>query len=143
MTSMIIESSVPPEFRDPFLKAVVVAFRRRRKAIKYHGHLEFSYDPTDTFEWLTINYWTASHPSLILQLSEGGWTDFFARSQRGADRGKVLIRIEGLRIVSNAALIVSTFEWTMSKARNENQDDLSLWKEIEEKWRKLSIRIAK
>ena len=143
MTSMIIESSVPPEFRDPFLKAVVVAFRRRRKAIKYQGNLEFSYDPTDTFEWLTINYWISSHPSLILRLSEGGGIDFFARSQRGADRGKVLIRIEGLRIVSNAALIVSTFEWTMSKARNESQADLSLWKEIEENWRKLSIRIAK
>jgi hypothetical protein len=73
MTSMIIESSVLPEFRDPFLKAVVVAFRRRSKAIKYHGHLGFSYDPKDTFEWLTINYWTSSHPSLTLQLSEGGW----------------------------------------------------------------------
>jgi hypothetical protein len=140
---MITKSSVPPEFRDPFLKAVVVAFRRRRKAIKYHGNLELSYDPTDTFEWLTINYWASNHPSLILQFIEGGWINFFARSQRGADRGKVLIRIEDLRIVNNAALIISTFEWTISKTYNECQDDLSLWKEIEEHWRKLSLRIAK
>ena len=140
---MINKSNVPPEFRDPFLKAVVAAFRRRRKAIKYHGNLELSYDPTDTFEWLTINYWTSNYPSLILQLIEGGWINFFARSQRGADRGKVLIRMEDLRIVNNAALIISTFEWTISKTYNENQDDLGLWKEIEEHWRELSLRIAK
>ena len=140
---MIKKSSVPLEFRDPFLKAVATAFRRRRKAIKYHGNVELSYDPTDTFEWLTINYWASNYPSLILQLIEGGRVNFFARSQRGADRGKVLIRIEDLRIVNNAALIISTFEWTITKTYNENQADLSLWKEIEEHWRKLSLRIAK
>ena len=104
---MIRQSSVPPEFRDPFLKAVAAAFRRRRKAIKYHGNVELSYDPTDTFEWLTINYWASNYPSLILQLIEGGWINFFARSQRGADRGKVLIRIEDLRIVNNAAHVTA------------------------------------
>lgn len=143
MTTLINKSSVLPEFRDPFLKAVIVALSRRRKAIKYHGNLELSYDPTDTFEWLTINYWTSNYPSLILELNEGGRINFFARSQRGADRGKVLIRIEDLRVVSNASLIVSTFEWTISETKYENQYDLNLWKEIEEHWRKLSIRIAK
>jgi hypothetical protein len=143
MTSMIINSSVPPEFRDPFLKAVAVAFRRRGKAIKYQGNLEFSYDPTGTFEWLTVIYWSFNQPSLNLQLSEGGWINFSVRSQRNANRGKVLIRLEDLRIVSNAALIVSTFEWTISKTYYDDQVDLSGWKEIEERWRKLSIRIAK
>src|SRR5688572_27098063 len=132
MSAMINESNDPPEFKDSFLKGMAVAFQRRRKAIKYRGNLKFSYDPTDSFEWLTIIFSAFNNPVLILELTEGRWISFYVRSNKNADRGKVLLRIEDLRVVNNAALIVSTFEWTIGSSRTDNQEDWSLWKEIEE-----------
>lgn len=140
---MIIESNDPPNLKDSFLKGIGAAFRRRRKAISYQGNLKFSYDPTDSFERLTISFLSFNDPTLILELAQGGWMSFFVRSNKRADRGKVLVRIEDLRVVHNAALIVSTFEWTISHSRIDDNDDLSLWQEIEERWKKLSMKIVK
>jgi hypothetical protein len=46
---MIVQSRTPTEYRDTFLKNAAQAFRKRRKAINFHGNLEFSYDFEDSF----------------------------------------------------------------------------------------------
>jgi hypothetical protein len=104
---MIVKSRTPPEYRDTFLKNAAQALLKRRKAINFHGNLEFSYDFEDSFEWITVCYSSFNYPSLILQLVEGGKISFFVRSNRRMDRGRVLLKIENLRVVKSEPLLSS------------------------------------
>jgi hypothetical protein len=59
------------------------------------------------------------------------------------DRGRVLLIIENLRVVNNASLLVSTFEWTIDKTQTTAINNPDLWKEIRERWEELAMRVVK
>ena len=140
---MIAKSRTPPEFGDTFLKNAAQAFRKRTKAINFHGNLEFSYDFEDSFQWITVCYSSFNYPSLILQLVGGGKISFFVRSNRKMDRGRVLLTIDNLRVVKNASLLVSTFEWTIDKTQTSDINNPDLWEEIRKRWEELAMRVVK
>ena len=138
---MIVRAKEPPEYTDQFLKKCSDSFKRRGKALRYRGRITFSYDPQDSFEWLTILYRASNSPAIMLQLVEGGKVSLYLRSTGSRDRGKVLLRLEGMRTVINPDVMLSVFEWTLGVAYMLKGNNCDALKEIEEKWQGLGLKL--
>jgi hypothetical protein len=139
-------SDLCPHFRDIFLDRACRAFEKRRKAISYHGRLSFDSDPSSSAEWATLVYSSFNHPSLILELTEGHRGNFYIRSNQPKSRGKVLFRLEDLRLLDTPSRLVETFEWTISRSRRIEEDAESapiVLDSILQRWKSLAVRIVK
>jgi hypothetical protein len=135
-----------PKFKDMFLDRACRAFERRRRAISHHGKFSIDSDPNSNTEWLTLVYSSFNHPSLILELTEGNKANFYIRSNQPKSRGKVLLRLEDLRLVDNPSRLVEIFEWTISGSRRLEDDTGSctaVRDSILQRWLRLSVRIVK
>ena len=128
------------EFGDSLIRQVVHEFVSRVKAIRFHGRLEFSYDPEDSFEWLAVTFESShNHPRVLLQLVQGSTAHVIVTSRRNRDRGKRLLRLEQMRLGPNAADIVEAFERMVKAARIWSQDSPDTWSEIRGVWEGLSF----
>lgn len=133
---MITRSKRPPECSDPFLKSCAEAFRRRGKAIRYRGALEFTYALNEAQEWFTAVWWFASYPTVKLQLVEGGEIGLWLISRRAKDRGRVILRLEGMRALPNDEAIVAAFECIISDSRGEDSERME---DIKRSWSEVTI----
>ena len=105
-----------PDFKNPFLDGICRAFDRRRKPIAYHGTLEFDASPEGELEWIEIRYSSFNRPVLILQIDEEHRVCFYLRSNEAHNRGKVLFRLEDVRLVDNPSVVVECFEATIAES---------------------------
>lgn len=99
-----------PRFNDAFQQALADAFGRRRKAIAKQGKFVFEEAPVAGSSVLVARISVYSRRSLILEVSTENRGAVYVRSTAGRDRGKVLFRREGVRLVGNAHAIVDAFE---------------------------------
>jgi hypothetical protein len=136
-----------PSFRDRFLEGVARAVERRRKAISYHGGLTVTSGFEEGVEWLTLVRSSFDEPVLVVELFAGNRGYVCLRNNRPRRRGKVLVRLEGLRLVDNAKRFVTVFEWTAAAASRLEEGDPAIEATIGEKiagrWHGLSVRAVR
>ena len=128
-----------PEFKNPFLDGICRACDRRRKAIAYHGTLEFDASPDGEPEWIEIRYSSFNDPVLILQIDDEHRMCFYLRSNETRNRGKVLFRLEDVRLVDNPSLVVETFENVRLQSHFFGDDDAE--SRIRAEWDKVTLQV--
>ena len=129
-----------PGFASPFLQDAYEALLRRRKAINHHGTIELFTDPDDSFERLALCYGFANDPTLEIQISEDNRLSIFVRGNKRKQDGKVLLRLQDLRIGGAGQRIVGLVEDTIAIMRQlEGEEAPAVKEEIEEKWRTACI----
>jgi hypothetical protein len=129
-------------FTDPFLNRAARAFERRRKAIAYQGELQIEAEG----EQLMVALSSFTHPVLRLVVSERSSVSLYLKSNRPRIRGKLLLRLEGLRPIGDPARLVEAFEWTIHASRqHEGEGGLSpdASRMIAQRWQELVIRLVK
>lgn len=140
-----MRTSTPPwpTYDDVFLQRVAQGFQRRRKAIS-HRCSALGYD-TEVLDdgrhayW----FWTESFPRRItLQVVEGNRGHLFVQSTRAANRGKLLLRIDDMRLLDQPRKIVTAYESTMSEAHHTRTDFEAACQRITSEWRKLSLELV-
>ncbi len=65
-------------------------------------------------EWMTLSLEVPTRRVVVLQLGERNWSNVYIRSNASADRGKILARLEDLRLLDTGDAIVHSFEATVS-----------------------------
>jgi hypothetical protein len=131
----------------PFLDGIAREFVRRRKAIRRGGELYIELlpqEPDDAERCLAVRFVPrGTQPALIVEALERNRLNLYLRRTWSARRGKMLLRIEDLRVVDNPRRIVEAFEWTLAATyRSDPLDgfDETVVPEIEERWRLLALR---
>lgn len=132
-----------PGFKSSFLQDAYKAILKRRKAINHFGvgSIELLTDPDDSREWLSLCY--NADPALEVEFIEDNRLNIFVRRNRRKQDGKVLLRLDDLRIVRAASRIVELIEytiWTMDELEGEETGEVK--EKIEEKWRSACIGVA-
>ena len=125
----------PSLFKDRFLDEATHAFLRRRKAIRNRaGELHIEPSPPDM---LVVRFVPgAPRACLIVELFERNWLRVYVRSGLKHNRGKVVFRLQDVRIVGNVKRLVETFEWMLSELRDE---DVRLDTSVADRWRQLVL----
>ena len=129
-------------FRSPFLQAMEQQFNRRAKPLRNRGSLSIDGEQRDDGEsWLEVVLVTTSRFSVCIVLKEQNRANLFIRSARAANRGRVLLRVEDLRVSSNGAAIVAAFEETVALAHDlDSAPDAAA--RIEALWNSMHFRIS-
>jgi hypothetical protein len=123
-----------PRFGDRFLDGVAAAFRRRRRALAYRASPgELRIEPgAEGFQV------TSTHGARQL----GAWfspvnrASVYVRSLRVRDRGRVLLRLEELRVVNQPRRIVEAYEQTIDQL-----DAADLEAEVGALWRAVALQL--
>jgi hypothetical protein len=136
-----------PSFNDRFLERVARAFERRRRAIAYqNGTFEAESILEQRSEVLVVSTVRGAPKSdLILELGAKNHLSLWLRSNLKPRRGKVVLRVEKLRVISNAKRIVETYEWTLAESYrldDPNSDNESICARIVERWQTLAIKVV-
>ena len=133
---MITRSKHPPECKDSFLKECAARFRRRGKAIRYHGELEFIFPLGEEDEWLVAVWGSPAWPEVRLELLPGNFLNLYVTSTFQKDHGRVIMCVEGLKVWPNAKLIVSAFETTIRGNLTDEEDHAEC---VQRAWREVAI----
>ena len=91
-------------------------------------------------EWLTLTHRLTSRRTVVLQLSEKNWASLYVRSTHAWDRGRILLRLEGMRLVDRPEPIVAAYEKTLLDASWSEPSLLRT--RIEPHWIPLQFRIV-
>ena len=137
-----MESSRDEYFEDHFLRSIDREFGKRRKALSTRGKFEVD---RSTFaqdgEWVRFIHRGASRPFLVVEFLEGGTANIYVRSPSKPNKGKVLFRLEGLRLWENAKAILDAFEATLNCLQGASSIQLERESAaIRELWQGLSPR---
>ena len=91
-------------------------------------------------EWLTLRLQVASRRVVVLQLGERNWSNLYIRSNASADRGKILARLEDMRLLDKGDAIVRSFEATVSAVAGAGAD----WTagDIDAIWRPVRLAVT-
>jgi len=139
-------AAVFPTFRDRLLENVARQFEKRRKAINHKGGtlVVEANGGSDAVEHLVVRFEMLSpRPVLIVELSEKHFMSLFVLSGWSGKRGKVLVRLDAVRVLDRAAEIVSTFESTIASVWNFDQPDSHdevVAQSVLDRWQELLIR---
>ena len=130
-----------PRFADPFMTQVANGFAKRRKSLRNRGTFR-AYGPTDDdpMEWLTLTHELTSRRVVVLQLAEKNRASLYVRSTKGENRGKVLLRIEDMRLMNKPSAIVAAYEKTLSEAGHSEAAELRA--AIERHWKPIWIQVV-
>jgi len=90
-------------------------------------------------EWIEIRYSSFNDPALILQTDEEHRMCFYLRSNDARDRGKVLFRLEEVRLVDNPSRVVETFENVGLQSHFFGDDD-EAESRIRAEWDKVTLQ---
>jgi hypothetical protein len=132
-----------PHFHDVFLERASRGMAKRAKAMRRHGTLGWRSGTPGEPEWLEVDFSTPGAPSIRVELNVGHRAHLHIRSGQAENRGKVLLRLENLRLVDNPGLLVDTFEWTSETLRRGGPSpDVSQLDAVGDKWSKISVRFA-
>jgi hypothetical protein len=136
-----------PKFKDRFLDRAARQFERRRKALKHRGGtLDAEATIAPDGEALTVRFLLAGpRPSVILEMNAKNRLSLYLRSTWNRQRGKVLVRLDDVRVVDNPVRIVETFEWTLDAAWNLDAPDgidETVVAQILHRWEVLVVRIV-
>jgi hypothetical protein len=133
-----------PIFKNDFLNDICCAFKARSKSIGHRGNFSFDTDLNDDFEWISFYYQPLIGPYLILQATDGHKINYYIRSPRTQNRGKVLLALENLLVVGNGKLIVEVFEWAADQSVElaQKQPDAERIELIKAKWRTVCLQIS-
>lgn len=131
----------PTRFNSRFLRNVSAAFQRRSKAIRYHGSLTWESKEADEFEWITVSFDPILGPSIVLQLWEANGASLFVRSTNNQNRGKILLRMENLRLIDNAAKLVAVFETTIAELHGAVDKDATSMLPVKRLWEALTLSV--
>lgn len=113
-------------FRDRFIHEAVQTVDRRKKGLAARGELTVSGDTSGGVERAMLVHTASGAPVVVLALASGRRANVYLRSSHPAHRGKVLVQVEGLRIVDNVKRLLAAFEWTIAAARRLEPDGRSV-----------------
>jgi hypothetical protein len=138
------QGSTDLEFSDVFLVAVVGALRKRRRALKHSGKLFVEKEAGEDWEELTIAYESYRGLVLIAQFLDGNRANLYLRSNRRQDRGKVLFRAEGMRLVNNGPGIIAAFEQSTGATRTLRDLDAidEMRENVDKLWSRLNMSVV-
>ena len=115
----------------------------RRKALKHHGELKWETKQPDDFEWLTVNFTPLVGDYCIFQFVEDNRVCIFVRSQKRANRGKILLAIEDIKIVDNSGDIVDAMETTIANSGSlQSVSSSEAVVAIRAAWSKVEVRVV-
>jgi hypothetical protein len=105
-----------PALSDPFLTDVVQAFGRRRKAMAHGLGFEIKAETREADGQESL--WVYGRPPsarriLVLQFQPARRASLWVQSSGNRDRGKVLLRIEGMRLAGRPARLVELYQQTV------------------------------
>lgn len=132
-----------PVFNSPFLKHISDRIGRRRKAIRRSGKLSWETKQPDDFEWLTVYVTPLVGDYCIFQFVEDNRVSIFVRSRRRANRGKILLAIEDIKVIDNAHEIVNAMETTIAESGMLQPGNLQEADNvIRAAWANVEVRVA-
>lgn len=117
------------------------AFLRRKKAIRRKGRVEFEFDD----EWAEVWVRPASGVRVGLRILEGGIADVYLQRMIKPRRGRVLARLEGLRVPIAGARTVGCLEETIGLAaecQRGEVDEGVLKQKLRQVWTVLAFELV-
>jgi hypothetical protein len=124
--------------RSTFLAPISELISTRTKPIRHRGRFEVEHGSDEAGEWLRLMFRRASGPHVVVELMSDHVAQVYVRSARKADRGKVLFRLEEIRLPANAERIVeaaiATFQAADYSYANHDQ--------LREYWISISCRVV-
>lgn len=117
-----------PKFISGRLNEIVLAFRKRSKAIKHHAcSIEFTKENKDGLERLNIDAEHLNSPPVQIRISIWGDNEFYFGMHQSAKLGwKIQIQFNGNATGINPKDIVLCFENTLHKS--DRSELLEVWK---------------
>jgi hypothetical protein len=111
-----ISVSTFPMFASSFLNQICHELATRTKALRRHGKLIVETKQPDDFEWLALTFIPLIGDCCIFQFVEDCRASLFVRSRNKVNRGKVLVKIEDIRVINNGHAIIKAIETTIASA---------------------------
>ncbi len=132
-----------PRFRSIFLTDISHELALKRKSLRRRGVLTWETIQPDEFEWLTVKITPYVGNHCIFQFVEDNRVCIFVRSKKRQDRGKVLLRIEDLKIVSDSESVFAAIDTTISRSIDLHSGSAgSALAGIREAWEGLAVRVV-
>lgn len=132
-----------PTFKSPLLNNICRRLEARGKALKHQGKLTWETKQPDEFEWISVYFTPVVGHYVILQLVEDNRATVFVRCSGRKRRGKILLELKDINLISNADAIVEAFEATISQSISLSIDEESEAAElICEAWANTQIQIT-
>ncbi len=137
LTSECLETDLDIRFSDAFVEDVWSLLSTKRKKIRFIGDLSATKEEDEADgDFLSLSFSKPSSPYVVVEVRESQHVNVYLRSSAKADRGRVVCRIEGLRVVKNPRAFVDTLIWLYREA------DYSDCEGIRARWERIALRSA-
>jgi hypothetical protein len=101
------------EVTAPVIRELVHLFQTRAKSLRKQGRLEVESGSDLDGDWLHVCLQRNECPDAIVEVVDDKLAHVYARSSRPADRGRVVARLEGIRIVGNPERVFEAITKTL------------------------------
>ena len=130
---MVMPNPNDIEFSSTFLQSVLDAILTKKKPIRHRGRLSLDAGRDADGEWLGLYFHRARSPYVVVEFGDDQRANFYLRKSTGPRQGKILFRIEGMRVVNNPDRLGDLVLWVFRDA------DYSSWPEIERRWKEVAL----
>ncbi len=133
-----------PNLDSKFLEAVANAIRKRHKAWKVSGNVQFSIvDEPGFLKQINLKFPDICGSRCTLVFSENSSLEIFVTYSRKPNKGKTILEIRGLRLVTNVEQMCDSIDGTILTCRCPANcfDSQLIRDQILEAWKPMLVRV--